>query len=204
MNSAQQLTAWERMQRDMIYDDFDPDLFNRRVEAKNIFKKFNQTTDDEVEERRVLLRQLFGSIGENVYVEPNFTCEFGKNIFIGDDVYINFGAVFLDCSRITIGSHVLIGPNVGMYSANHSLDPEERAQGALVGGRITIGDKAWIAGDVKIMAGVTIGEGAVVGCGSIVTRDVPPRTLAAGNPCRVIRPITEADRVGFIKTDALG
>lgn len=130
---------------------------------------------------------------------PTFKCEFGKNIYIGNDVYINFGAVFLDCSRITIGNNVLIGPNVGMYSANHSLDPEERIQGALIGGRITIGDKAWIAGDVKIMAGVTIGEGAVIGCGSIVTHDIPPRVIAAGNPCRVIRQITEADKVGFVK-----
>ena len=162
------------MQLDMIYDDFDEDLFNRRVNAKNIFNKFNQTTDEQAEERKELLKQLFGCIGENVYVEPTFKCEFGKNIYIGNNVYINFGAVFLDCSRITIGNNVLIGPNVGIYSANHSLDPEERAQGALIGGRITIGDKAWIAGDVKIMAGVTIGEGAVIGCGSIVTHDIPP------------------------------
>jgi len=193
------LTAWERMQKDMMYDDFDRDLFNRRVLAKNIFKQFNRTTDEQAELRKELLKRLFGSIGENVYIEPNFTCEFGKNIFIGNDVYINVGAVLLDCSRITVGNHVLIGPNVGMYSGNHSLDPEERAQGALIGGRITIEDKVWIAGDVKIMAGVTIGEGAVIGCGSIVTHDIPSRTFAAGNPCRVIRPITDADKIGFVK-----
>ena len=198
-DSDTNLTAWEKMQRDMVYDDFDADLFNRRVAAKTIFKQYNKTTDEQPELRRSLMEQLFGSVGENVYVEPDFTGEFGKNIFIGHDVYINFGAVLLDCSRISIGNHVLIGPNVGMYSANHSLDPDERAQGALIGGRITIGDKAWIAGDVKIMAGVTIGEGAVIGCGSVVTHDIPPRTLAAGNPCRVIRPITEADKVGFVK-----
>lgn len=198
-DSDTNLTAWEKMQRDMVYDDFDADLFNRRVAAKTIFKQYNKTTDEQPELRRSLMEQLFGSVGENVYLEPDFICEFGKNIFIGHDVYINFGAVFLDCSRISIGNHVLIGPNVGMYSANHSLDPDERAQGALIGGRITIGDKAWIAGDVKIMAGVTIGEGAVIGCGSVVTHDIPPRTLAAGNPCRVIRPISEADKVGFVK-----
>lgn len=199
MKDESKMTAWERMQADMIYDDFDADLFNRRVAAKSLFRQFNATDDSETEKRQRLLGELFGSIGKNVWVEPDFCCEFGKNIYIGDDVYINFGAVFLDCSRITIGNHVLIGPNVGMYSANHSLDPEERAEGALIGGRITIGDKAWIAGDVKIMAGVTIGEGAVIGCGSIVTRDIPPRTLAAGNPCRIIREITEADKVGFVK-----
>lgn len=121
MEQNKNLTAWEKMQLDMIYDDFDEDLFNRRVEAKNIFNKFNQTTDEQVEERKVLLKQLFGSIGENVYVEPTFKCEFGKNIYIGNDVYINFGAVFLDCSRITIGNNVLIGPNVGMYSATIAL-----------------------------------------------------------------------------------
>lgn len=183
----------------MVYDDFDRDLFNRRVVAKNIFKKYNLTTDDEVEKRKELLKQLFGSVGDNVYVEPNFTCEFGKNIYIGNNVYINFGAVFLDCSRITIGNDVLVGPNVGMYSANHSLDPDERAQGALIGGRINVCDKVWIAGDVKILAGVTIGEGAVIGCGSIVTHDIPPRSIAVGNPCRVIRQIDESDKLGFVK-----
>ncbi len=199
MKETQHLTAWEKMQRDMVYDDFDADLFNRRVAAKNIFNRYNQTTDEQPEERKELLKELLGSIGENVYIEPNFACEFGKNIYIGNDVYINFGAVLLDCSRITIGNNVLIGPNVGMYSANHSIDPEERAQGALIGGRITIEDKVWIAGDVKIMPGVTIGEGAVIGCGSIVTRDIPPRTVAAGNPCRVIRQITDNDKIGFTK-----
>ena len=199
MNNTKKLSAWEKMQLDMVYDDFDKELFDLRVAAKTIFKEFNRTTDDQPEERKELLKKLFGSIGENVYVEPNFCCEFGKNIFIGNDVYINFGAVLLDCSRITIGNNVLVGPNVGMYSANHSLDPEERAQGALIGERITIGDKVWIAGDVKIMAGVTIGEGAVIGCGSIVTKDIPPRVVAAGNPCRVIRSITDADKVGFVK-----
>ncbi len=183
----------------MVYDDFDKDLFNRRVAAKTIFKKYNLTTDDEVEERKELLKQLFGSVGDNVYIEPNFTCEFGKNIYIGNNVYINFGAVFLDCSRITIGNDVLVGPNVGMYSADHSLDPDERAQGALIGGRINVCDKVWIAGDVKILAGVTIGEGSVIGCGSIVTRDIPPRSIAVGNPCRVIRQISESDKMGFVK-----
>ncbi len=199
IEGEENLSAWEKMQRDMVYDDFDQDLFNRRVIAKNIFKKYNQTTDEQPEERRKLLEELFGSVGENLYIEPDFACEFGKNTYIGNNVFINFGAVFLDCSRITIGNNVLIGPRVGMYSGNHSLDPEERAEGALIGGRITIGDKVWIAGDVKILAGVTIGEGAVIGCGSVVTRDIPPRTLAAGNPCRVIRKITEADKVGFVK-----
>lgn len=193
------MTEWEKMQNDMVYDDFDQDLFKRRVDAKNIFNEFNMTTDEDVEKRKELLKELFGSIGENVYVEPTFKCEFGKNIYIGNNVYINFGAVLLDCSKITIGNDVLIGPNVGMYSANHSIDPEERANGALIGGKITIGDKAWIAGDVKIMAGVTIGEGSVIGCGSIVTHDIPAGVVAAGNPCRVIRKITDKDKVGFIK-----
>lgn len=191
------MTEWEKMQNDMVYDDFDKDLFNRRVDAKNIFNEFNMTTDEDVEKRKELLKELFGGIGENVYVEPTFKCEFGKNIYIGNNVYINFGAVLLDCSKITIGNDVLIGPNVGMYSANHSIDPEERANGALIGGKITIGDKAWIAGDVKIMAGVTIGEGTVIGCGSIVTHDIPAGVVAAGNPCRVIRKITDKDKVGF-------
>lgn len=106
MKQNQNLTAWERMQLDMVYDDFDEDLFNRRVDAKKLFNKFNQITDEQVEERKDILKKLFGCIGENVYVEPTFKCEFGKNIYIGNDVYINFGAIFLQLFFCCVLSYV--------------------------------------------------------------------------------------------------
>ena len=191
------MTAWERMQAGLVYNDFDSDLFQRRVAAKKIFNAYNRTTDEDTAERKQLLEKLFRHTGERVHIEPDFKCEFGKNITIGNDVYINFGCIILDCADVTIGNNVLIGPNFGIYAVNHGLDPDERIAGACMGKPVHICDKVWIGGDVKIMAGVTIGKGSVIGAGSVVTKDIPPHVIAAGNPCRVIRKITDADKTGF-------
>ena len=123
------MTDWEKMQAGRVYNDFAPDLFERRVEAKKLFREYNRTADDEVEKRQELMRRLFKSVGERVWIEPDFRCEFGKNITLGDDVYINFGCVILDCGQVRIGNGVLIGPDVGLYSGNHAVDAEERAAG---------------------------------------------------------------------------
>lgn len=194
------MTEWDKMQAHEIYDDFDADLFDRRVEAKKLFKEFNATTDDEADKRQEIMKKLFKKVGERVYMEPNFTCEFGKNITLGNDLYINFGCTLLDCGQITIGNNTLLGPNVSMYSANHSLDAEERIAGALIPEPITIGNRVWIGGGSTILSGVTIGDDSVIGAGSVVTKDIPAGVVAAGNPCRVIRKITPADKVGFTKS----
>lgn len=104
------MTAWEKMQRHQIYNDFDVDLFELRVKAKKLFKEFNRTEDEEIERRQEIMRQLFKKVGERVWIEPNFICEFGKNITIGNDVYINFGCTLLDCGQIMIGNNTLLGP----------------------------------------------------------------------------------------------
>ena len=176
------MTAWDKMQKHQIYNDFDPDLFELRVKAKKLFKEFNRTEDEEIERRQEIMRQL---------------CEFGKNITIGKDVYINFGCTLLDCGQITIGNHTLLGPNVSAYSGNHSLDAAERTADALVPKPITIGNRVWIGGGSTILSGVTIGDDSVIGAGSIVTHDIPSGVLAAGNPCRVLRKITDKDKVGY-------
>ena len=193
------MSEWDKMQQHQIYNDFDANLFDRRVEAKKLFKEFNRTTDDETDKRREIICKLFKKVGERVYIEPNFTCEFGKNITLGNDLYINFGCTLLDCGQITIGNNTLLGPNVSMYSANHSLDSEERINGALIPEPITIGDRVWIGGGSTILSGVSIGDDSVIGAGSVVTKDIPSGVVAAGNPCRVIRKITEKDKVGFSK-----
>ena len=192
-------TEWDKMQAHEIYDDFDADLFDRRVEAKKLFKEFNATTDDEAEKRQEIMRKLFKKVGERVFMEPNFTCEFGKNITLGNDLYINFGCTLLDCGQIVIGNNTLLGPNVSMYSANHSLDAQERIEGALIPEPIIIGNRVWIGGGSTILSGVTIGDDTVIGAGSVVTHDIPAGVVAAGNPCKVIRKITEKDKVGFVK-----
>ena len=190
-------TEWEKMQDCEIYNDFDQDLFNRRVEAKKLFRIYNRTEDDETDKRSDIMRRLFKAVGKNVWIEPDFRCEFGMNISIGNDVYINFGCVILDCGQVKIGNQVLIGPNVGIYDANHALDAEERMDGALLPGKVTIGNRVWIGGGTIILPNVTIGDDTVVGAGSIVTHDIPSGVVAVGNPCRVLREITDKDKVGY-------
>jgi len=192
------MTEWEKMQQGLIYNDFDSDLFDRRVQAKKLFKEFNRTEDEEVEKRKEIMQKLFRKVGERVWMEPNFTCEFGKNITIGDDVYINFGCTILDCAQVVIGNNTLIGPNVSMYSANHSNDAEERIAGALIPKEIHIGNRVWVGGGSTILAGVHIGDDVVIGSSSVVTHDIPSGVIAVGNPCRVLRKITDKDKVGFV------
>ncbi len=187
------------MQAGEIYNDFDRDLFDRRVEAKKLFRAYNRTEDDEVEKRNGIMRDLFKAVGENVWIEPDFRCEFGKNISIGNDVYINFGCVILDCGQVRIGSGTLIGPNVGLFSGNHTTDAGERAAGGLIPKPITIGNRVWICGNVSVVPGVSIGDDTIIGAGSVVTHDIPSGVIAAGNPCRVLRKITEKDKVGYKK-----
>ena len=178
------MTEWERLQKGLPYNDFDPDLFQHRIAAKKLFRAYNRTEDEEVELRRQILGQLLKKVGENVWIEPDFKCEFGKNITLGDNVYINFGCVILDCAEVTIGAHALLGPNIGLYPVNHAADAEERMHGCCSGKPIRIGRNVWLGGDVKVLAGVTIGDNAIIGTGSIVTKDVPPDVVAAGVPCR--------------------
>ena len=186
------------MQACQIYNDFDKDLFNRRVEAKKLFREYNRTDDEETGKRQDIMRRMFRKVGERVWMEPNFMCEFGKNITIGNDVYINFGCTILDCAQVTIGNNTLIGPNVSMYSANHSLDAKERITGGLIPKEIHVGNRVWVGGNSILLAGVNIGDDAVIGAGSVVTHDIPSGVVAAGNPCRVIRKITEKDKTGFV------
>lgn len=193
------MTEWERMQKGLVYNDFDQDLFNKRVEAKKLFKAYNKTEDEEVDLRNKIMQQLFKNVGENVWIEPDFRCEFGKNITIGDNVYINFGCIILDCSEVTIGSHTLLGPNIGLYAANHSTDATERINGGCYGKPIHIGNNVWLGGDVKVLQGVTIEDNTIIGAGSIVTKDIPANVIAVGNPCKVIRIITEKDKTDYLE-----
>ncbi len=192
------MTDWEKMQAGEIYNDFAADLFDRRVEAKKLFRAYNRLEDDEVDKRNDIMRRLFKSVGRNVWIEPDFRCEFGKNISIGNDVYINFGCVILDCGQVRIGDNTLIGPNVGLFSGNHTTDAKERAAGGLIPKPITIGARVWLCGNVTVVPGVTIGDDTIIGAGSVVTKDIPSGVIAAGNPCKVLRKITPEDKTGYI------
>ncbi len=193
------MTEWEKLQAGLMYNDFDDDLFQRRVSAKKLFRKYNKTEDDETELRKSLMQEMFKSVGENVWIEPDFHCEFGKNIIIENNVYINFGCIILDCAEVIIGEHTLLGPNVGIYPVNHATDAQERINGGCYGSAVHIEKRVWIGGDAKILAGVSIGDDTIIGTGSIVTKDIPSGVIAVGNPCKVIRKITESDKTDYLR-----
>ena len=180
-----------------MYDDLTPELVAAREAAVLRTNEYNATFGRPAAEREALLATLLGSIGTGVHFEPVFRCEFGSNITIGSNFYANFDCVMLDGAPITIGDNVLLGPRVGIFTSNHALDPVERVNGGCYAKPVTIGDNVWIGGHVTINQGVTIGAGAVIGSGSVVTRDIPPAVIAAGNPARVLRPITSADATGW-------
>ena len=180
-----------------MYNDLTPELIEARQRAVLRATTYNDSFGRPQAEREALLRELLDHVGAGAHFEPTFRCEFGYNISVGEGFYANFDAVMLDGARITIGDHVLLGPHVGIYTANHAIDPGERIAGACYAKPVTIGDAVWVGGGVTIGAGVTIGDGAIVGSGSVVTRDVPARTIAAGNPARVLREITPDDATGW-------
>ena len=161
---------------------------------KKLFRAYNATTEEDVEVREEIKRQLFRSVGKNVFIEPDFICEMGNNTSIGDNVFMNFGCIIFDMGEVIIGNNVMFGPRVGIYTTNHAFDPDERIANVVISKPVHIGNRVWVAADVKIVQGVTIGDDSIIGAGSVVTKDIPAGVIAAGNPCRVIRAITEKDK----------
>ena len=158
------MTEWEKMLAGLPQNDRAPELEARRLVAKRLFRAYNKTTEEDMKVREEIMRQLFRSVGKNVFIEPDFICEMGNNITIGDNVFMNFGCIIFDMGEVTIGSSVMFGPRVGIYTTNHAFDPEERTKNIVVSKPVTIGDRVWVAADVKIVQGVTIGEGSIA-CG---------------------------------------
>ncbi|MCC8148123.1 sugar O-acetyltransferase [Akkermansia sp.] len=185
---------WNNMLAGRLYHAQDPDLTAARLRARQLVFRYNQSAPGEEGLRREVAAELFGRMGEGCYLEPPLRCDYGFNIRMGDRVYINFNLVVLDCAAVTIGNDVLIGPNVGIYTAGHPVDPGLRREGLEFALPVTIEDGVWIGGHAVIAPGVRIGRNSVIGAGSVVTKDIPANVVAVGNPCRVIRPITEKDR----------
>ncbi|MFJ4157536.1 sugar O-acetyltransferase [Pseudomonas sp. NPDC089752] len=187
-----------QIRQGQIYNDLTPELVAAREQAVLLTNQYNNAFSRPAGEREEILRQLLGSMGTAVHFEPTFRCEFGRHIHIGSNFYANFDCVMLDGGGITIGDNVLLGPRVGIYTSNHALDPAERAAGACFARPVNIGNRVWIGAGVHVNPGVTIGDGAIIGSGSVVTSDIPANVIAAGVPCRVLRPITEADKTGYL------
>lgn len=181
------------------YDDLDPILIDRRNRATELTNALNAAP--KAEQRAQLFQELIGSAGNDPDVNPNFRCEFGDNIHVGDHFYANYDCVMLDGAPITIGDNVLFGPKVGLYTSNHLFDATERKLGGCIAKPITVGNRCWLAANVTVLPGVTIGDDTIIGAGSVVTHDIPANVIAAGNPCQVLRPITAADKTGFVGKD---
>lgn len=193
------MTEKERMLAGLPYRAWLEDLPALRARAHSLCHQFNSLAPDARAERVSLLRELLGKAGEPLWLEQPFRCDYGCNITVGNEFYANFNCVILDTAPVTIGDSVMFGPNVSIYTAGHPVHPQARASGYEYGIPVTIGSRVWLGGSVVITPGVSIGEGAVIGAGSVVTRDIPANVVAAGNPCRVLRAITEADRVFYFK-----
>ncbi len=176
----------ERMVTGRLYRANDRELVAARERAQALVDAYNVTPRGTAQ-RRALLEQLFGAVGEDVTVLPRLACDYGFNVRVGSRVFVNYDCVLLDCAPITIGDDVQLGPRVQLYTAEHPVEPALRRSGAEYALPIVIGDNAWIGGGAIVCAGVSIGRDAVIGAGSVVTRDVPEGVLAVGNPCRVVR-----------------
>ena len=184
----------ERMLANLPYKAWMDGLEEERIDCKMKTFEYNNTFPDKRTERKELIRKIVGKIGEEFNIESPFQCDYGYNIEIGENFYSNHNLIILDVGKVRIGDNVQIAPNVSIYTAGHPVHPESRNSGYEYGIDITIGDNVWIGGSVTILPGVTIGDNAVIGAGSVVTKDIPADVIAAGNPCRVIRKITEEDR----------
>ena len=179
----------------LIYDPDEADLAAEQTRALELLYDFNATRPSEGGRRTALLREMFASVGEGVYVEPPLHANWaGRHVHVGDRVYANFNLTLVDDGPIRIGSHVMFGPNVTITTAGHPVQPDLRRRAAQLNLPVVIGDNVWIGAGVSIMPGVTIGDDTVIGAGSVVTRDIPAGVVAVGTPCRVVREIGDHDR----------
>lgn len=189
------MTEKEKMVNGMLYNASDTELFEGRKSCKKKIYTFNTMNPDEDDEKRFsVIKDIFGKTGERVWVETPFHCDYGWNITVGEDFYANYNLTILDVAPVTIGKNVMCAPNVAIYTAGHPIDPDVRNSGLEYGKPITIGDNVWIGGNTVILPGVTIGNNVVIGAGSVVTKDIPDNAVACGNPCRVMRSISDEDK----------
>lgn len=184
------MTEKEKCQQGLLYDaNYDKELLADREKAKEVLYDYNRLRPSQQSEKTQLLKSFLGKTGEQLIIEPPFACDYGYNIEVGENFYANVNLVILDGAKVCIGDNAFIAPNVGIYTAGHPLDAEERNQGLEYARPVTIGHNVWIGAGVSILPGVTIGNNAVIGAGSVVTKDIPDSVLAVGNPCRVVKEI---------------
>lgn len=189
------MKEWEKAQKGYLYDaNYDPELIQARQKCADLCFEFNSCRPSDTEKQNRLLHEIIGEIKGAIVVTAPFYCDYGNNISVGDNFYTNHNVTILDGAKVTFGSNVFIAPNCVFSTAGHPIDSEQRNQGLEIALPITVGNSVWIGTNVSVLPGVTIGNDVVIGAGSVVNRDIPDGVVAAGNPCRVIRKITEKDR----------
>ncbi|MGG7096513.1 sugar O-acetyltransferase [Clostridium sardiniense] len=184
----------EKMLSGNLYMANDDELRRDNKKSRMLTRLFNNSTEEQIPYRKELLKELFEKTGENLYIEPPFRCDYGCHISVGNNFYANYDCIIVDVCKVEIGENVLFGPRVGIYTAGHPIDAEIRDTGLEFGKPVKIGNSVWVGGSTVINPGVTIGNNVVIGSGSVVTKDIPDNVVAAGNPCRVLRQITDEDK----------
>lgn len=181
------MTELEKLQRGDYYSMDDDEISMIHTQAISLLEKWNNLPIVDNENRDKILRQLFGSAGNNLMIKPGFLCDMGINIHVGDNFLTNYNVTILDMARVTIGNNTWLGPNVGIYAVAHPMEAKGRENMLGIAKPITIGDNVWIGGNSTILMGVTIGDNVVIGAGSVVNKDIPDNALAVGNPAKIIR-----------------
>ena len=193
------MTQKERMLAGLPYKAWLDGLGEERLENQKRLYRFNHLPPEEWDRMDAMLKEILGKTGQTVHIMPPFHCDYGYNIEVGENFFANYNLTILDVGPVRIGANAQIAPNVSIYTAGHPIHPDSRNSGYEYGIGITIGDNVWIGGNACILPGVTIGNNVVIGAGSVVTRDLPDNVIAVGNPCRVVRTITQADRDFYYK-----
>lgn len=189
------MTEREKMENQMLYDaNYDKELENLRLECKALCQEYNSLPIKNLDVRKNFIKKILGKTKKSVHIEPNFWCDYGSRIEVGENFYANHGLVILDAGKVSFGDNVFIGPNCGFHTSGHPIDFERRNKGLEYAYPIKVGNNVWFGAGVQVMPGVTIGDNVVIGGGSVVVKDIPSNCVAVGNPCRVIRHITEEDK----------
>jgi acetyltransferase-like isoleucine patch superfamily enzyme len=189
----------ERMLEGLPYKAWLDGLSEERMENKLKIYDYNLLRPDEIKKMEESIKDILGKTGDKIFIEQPFHCDYGKNIEIGNNFFANYNCTILDVGKVIIGENVQFAPNVSLYTAGHPIHPDSRNSGYEYGIGITIGDNVWLGGNVVVNPGVHIGNNVVIGSGSVVTKDIPDNVIALGNPCKVVREITEEDRKFYYK-----
>lgn len=187
------MTELEKLKAMLPFNTDDAEVMEAKKRARKLAAEFNNSGEDAPKRRTEILTELFGDCTEDIFIKPPFRCDYGFNIHVGKKFFANYDCVMLDAGPIHIGDYCLLGPKTCIYTVSHDINPRRRAEGASYAKPVNIGDNVWLGGNCIVLPGVTIGNNAIVGAGSVVTKDVPENAVVAGNPARVLRYLTKEE-----------